>query len=378
MLLVYALVCLAIVALPAVMTSINLRLYRPPPPDPAPDDDRPWLAVCIPARDEADNIEACARGVLEGDDERTRVYVYDDESTDATPEIIARLTAETDRVRLAPQVPLPEDWNGKQHACWRCAQAALDDGCGWLLFTDADVRFSPDMARRSRAAAAQLGADLVSTFPRQLTGTLSEALLVPVMFYLLLGYLPFARMRGTPDPAASAGCGQFLMVSAEAYRAFGGHEAFKATMHDGIRMPRAARQAGKRTDLFDGTDIARVRMYRGFGESWRGFAKNAFEGLGSVGLLIFLSVMHLVGHVGPWIALAYAIGGGWWFAAALLLVAGLVPIVSRLVIAKRLRHSPVGALLHPVSILLTTAVQWHSWWLARRGRRAWRGRVQAA
>ena len=112
MLLVYALVCLAIVALPAAMTAVNLRLYRPPPPDPAPDDDRPWLAVCIPARDEADNIEACARGVLEGDDERTRVYVYDDESTDATPEIIARLTAETDRVRLAPQVPLPEGCAG--------------------------------------------------------------------------------------------------------------------------------------------------------------------------------------------------------------------------------------------------------------------------
>lgn len=378
MLLVYAAICLAIVAVPAIMTAINLGLYRTPPADPSLDDDRPWLAVCVPARNEEANIEDCARSILDGDDDRVRVYVYDDESTDRTPEILAKLTAETDRVRVVQQVPLPEGWNGKQHGCWRCAQAAMEDGCGWLLFTDADVRFSPDMARRTRAAAAELNADMVSTFPRQLTGTLSEALLVPVMFYLLLGYLPFARMRNTDDPAASAGCGQFLCVSAEAYRAFGGHEAFKATMHDGIRMPRAARQTGKRTDLFDGTDLARVRMYVGFSDAWRGFAKNAYEGLGSPILLVVLSLMHLTVHVAPWLVLPFAIGGGYWLSAGLLLLAGVVPVFSRLVIAGRLRHSILGALLHPVSILLTTAVQWHSFWLASQGKRAWRGRVQGA
>jgi hypothetical protein len=32
-------------------------------------------------------------------------------------------------------------------------------------------------------------------------------------------------------------------------------------------------------------------------------------------------------------------------------------------------------MLHPLSMLLLTAIQWRSLWLHLRGRRAWRGRV---
>ena len=51
-------------------------------------------------------------------------------------------------------------------------------------------------------------------------------------------------------------------------------------MHDGIKMPRNFRSHGWQTDLIDGTDLARCRMYRGFIESFHGFAKNGYEGLG--------------------------------------------------------------------------------------------------
>jgi hypothetical protein len=47
-------------------------------------------------------------------------------------------------------------------------------------------------------------------------------------------------------------------------------------------------------------------------------------------------------------------------------------------LAVRFRQPWIGVWLHPVSMLLLTAIQWHSLWLTIAGRRAWRGRVAGA
>lgn len=366
----------AIAALALTITLINLSVYRKSDPD-SPVEGDPLISVCVPARNEEANIEACVRSLLANKGIRLEVLVYDDQSTDRTPQILAELCAEDPRVRAATTQPLPEEWNGKQHACWRMSEQARGD---WLLFTDADVRFSPDALMRSVAQAQRLGAPMVSTFPRQLTGTLAEAAVVPMMFFLLFSYLPMWLMRTRPDPSCSAGCGQFLMATRQAYDACGGHKAWKDSMHDGIRMPRAVRQAGLRSDLFDGSDLCSVRMYRGAGEVWRGFAKNAFEGLGSVGLLCFLTVLHLVGHVLPWLALPVVVvvkGVLSPETAAATTAIGL-SLVQRLVLAARTGHTPLSAVLHPVGVAAMTVIQWWSYRLHRLGKRSWRGRTAGA
>ncbi|MEO1512757.1 MAG: glycosyltransferase, partial [Planctomycetota bacterium] len=340
--------------------------------------------VCIPARDEEANIEAIVRSLLAQDHPAIRVVVYDDQSSDSTGEIVARLAAEDPRVLPCPTVPLTGDWNGKQHACWRMARACLD-GLGveppaedheLFVFTDADVRFEPDAIRRAAAERARADVALLSTFPRQITGSLPERLMVPMMFYLLLGYLPIARMRASSDPATSAGCGQFILMTAGAYRTTGGHTACKDSMHEGIKLPRAVRAAGLRSDLFDGTDLMSVRMYRGLGETWRGFAKNAYEGLGSPALLVFITVLHLVGHLLPWVGLVlWGLGEVGPLAGVLFAGAAALAVAQRLLLATRMRHSVLGALLHPLGVALMTGVQWWSLALHLRGRRAWRGRV---
>jgi len=371
------------------------------------------LAVCVPARNEAGNIEACVRSVLASDLPGLRVLVYDDGSTDGTGKIVERLAAEDGRVSLVERSPLPAGWNGKQHGLWRCAmeafaldatldampEAAEKEAATHCLFIDADVRLEREACERALAQFYRLdarartsavrgrggspakGLGLLSCFPKQLTGTLSEAAVVPLIFFLLLSYLPFGRMRSTVSPSASAACGQFIVVSRGAYVAFGGHEPFKGSMHDGIKMPRAARRAGYHTDVYDGSDAARVRMYRGFGEVWRGFAKNAYEGLGNPVLLVFLTVVHTVGHVLPPLlvtgmlieslvrrdappALAYLLG----------LAAWTVPVVQRVVTADRLGHAAIGALVHPFGTVIMIGVQWWSFYLHVTGRRTWRGR----
>lgn len=373
-----------------LLGSINLRRFRTAPT--AGDADEWTVTVCIPARNEASNLEACVRGVLAAADEdsgsTTRVMVYDDGSEDETPAILSRLADEDDRVVAATVAPLPEGWNGKQHACDQMGRQASGD---WLLFTDADVRFTSDSLRRTRAHLRSVETPdrpvaLLSAFPREETRTLGEAMVVPLIHVILLSYLPMGRMRRTLDPAASAACGQFVLCRRDAWLDAGGHASIRDSMHDGVRLPRIFRSHGHATDIFDGTDIVHCRMYRGFSETWSGFSKNAYEGLGNPVLLGLLTVLHLAGHVAPWVLLLLALGG--WMAVPGLgnavapmgsvVFAGAAiacQIVLRLRLASRFRQSVLAAMLHPFGLVLLTAIQWWSLRLHLSGRRSWRGRV---
>ncbi|MBX3401999.1 MAG: glycosyltransferase [Phycisphaeraceae bacterium] len=373
---------LSIAAGALAMTIWNLALYcRPRADAPARAE---MVTVCIPARNEERNLEVCVRAVLAQDHDALRVLVYDDGSTDGTADILDRLCRENVRVEACPVHPHPPGWVGKQFAC---DQMGLHAGGEYLLFIDADVRLAPDCIRRALDSAHQLRADLLSTFPRQVTGSIGEQLLVPMIHFILFSYLPFVRMRRTNDPAASAACGQFVLVQREAYLAAGGHASVRDSMHDGVKLPRVFRRAGFRTDLFDGTDLASCRMYEGLGATWRGFAKNAYEGLGSPGLLVFLTVLHLLGHVLPWVVLAWA-AAAWigeeggpaaaspaTMAVVLAALACTLNIVQRGLLSRRFAQGllPVGA--HPLGVLMMTAVQWYSSVLQLRGARAWRGRA---
>lgn len=395
-----------IAAIHFLMTVLNLRRYRMPTAAcPLPGADAaaatsaaplaatqagvktgevpaPVVSICIPARNEEVNLEACVVGLLASDLREIEVLVYDDQSTDGTPKIIDGLMAFDARVRRVTTEPLPEGWNGKQHACWRMSKAARGE---WMLFTDADVRFAPACVSGALSFAKERNVGLASTFPRQIVKTLGEALLVPNIFFILFGYLPMGRMQRTKDPSASAGCGQFLFVRRDVYEKFGGHSAFKNSMHDGVKMPREVRKAGFGTDLFDGTNLVSCRMYRGLQQSWRGFAKNAYEGLGSLFLLVFLTIVNALGHMVPWIAaavLAVMSAAGTLPATqdaraslVLAIAATWLGFMQRLTLAQRLALPLSTALTHPIGVLMMTLVQWYSYVLHVQGKREWRGRV---
>ena len=367
---------------------LNLRRFAVAPV--AVEDDPGWsLTVCIPARDEATNLEECVRAVLRSADadggSKTTVLVYDDGSEDETPAILARLVAEDPRVRAAETWPLPSGWNGKQHACDSMGRQATSD---WMLLIDADVRLAPDALMRTRAAARRrTGANpepaLLSAFPRERTGGLGEAMVIPLIHFILMSYLPFGRMRNSLDPAASAACGQYMLVRRDAWMEIGGHASIRSSMHDGVLLPRMFRRGGHATDVFDATDIVECRMYEGFAETWSGFVKNAYEGLGNVLLLLLLTVLHLGGHVAPWCVVA--LGGidlvldlGIPFlepATGLALAAIGLQCVQRSVIATRFRQDPRVVVLHAPSLVLLTVIQWWSLVMHLTGRRSWRGRT---
>ena len=359
---------LLLAALPAALYLANLRLYRPAPP---PVGEPPTVSLLIPARNEERSIVAAVEAALASEGVVLEVVVLDDHSEDRTAELVRAIAARDARVRLVEAPPLPPGWCGKQHACHALAGEARHS---LLAFQDADVRLAPDALARLAAFQRSSGADLVSGFPRQLTGTLLEKLVLPLIHFVLLGFLPLARMRRSTHPGYGAGCGQLFLARAEAYRAAGGHAAIRATLHDGVRLPRTFRSAGRMTDLCDATDLAVCRMYRGAGEVWRGLAKNATEGLAAPAMIVPATVLLLGGQVLPFALLACAA----WLPPAAVGLAALAAALAwapRVAGVARFRQSPLGAALHPLGVSVLVAIQWSALAGALIGRPAtWKGR----
>jgi hypothetical protein len=350
---VIEIVVLLFVAIPCAVFFNNLRYFRRAP---VADAANRRVSVLIPARNEELSIETSVRSVLANDGVELECIVLDDGSTDATPAIVRRLAESDPRVRLVSAPPLPDGWCGKQHACHVLSTHARFER--WF-FVDADVRLTPDALARMTRLLDESGCGLVSGFPRQETKTALEILLLPLIHFVLLGFLPVRRMRESADPAYSAGCGQMMLARADAYRDCGGHSAIASSLHDGLRLPHAFRSKGHRTDIFDACDIAVCRMYRNAAEVWNGLAKNATEGLGAPSRIVPVTAILIIGQILPFV---------------IFLVNPLAAILAwspRIVASLRFRQSLASALLHPAGVAVLLAIQWIA--LSRR----WAGKPAA-
>lgn len=351
----------ALALIPATLFVINLRLYRVLPIARR----RTSVSVLIPARDEAGVIEGAVQSVLSNKDVDLEVIVLDDQSTDGTSGIVRRLGAADARVRCEPAPLLPDGWCGKQHACAVLASLARFET---LCFMDADVKLANDALGRMSTFLYESGADLVSGFPHERTETWLEKLLLPLIHFVLLGFLPIARMRRSVSPAYAAGCGQLIMVSRAGYDKAGGHRAIAASLHDGLNLPKAFRQAELSTDLFDATDIADCRMYTGARQVWSGLSKNAVEGIAAPTRILPFTVLLLVGQVLPF---AFLFAG-----IRTMLPAVVLAWLPRFLGALRFRQSWLGALLHPFGVVVLLAIQWVALtrhWLGYSP--SWKGRI---
>ncbi len=338
----------------------NLALYTPPAPAEGPAS----VSVLIPARNEEANIAQAVGCALAATGVAVEVVVLDDGSTDRTPEILRSIA--DPRLRVAPGSPLPPGWSGKQYACSQLAAMATHE---LIVFVDADVRLAPDaLGRMAGFMQRHQAVGLASGFPRQVTRTWSEVLLLPLIMFLLLGYLPLFMMRRSGSPAFGAGCGQLFIARREAYFRAGGHGAIRASLHDGLTLPRAFRRAGITTDLFDASGLATCRMYTSAAQLWEGLTKNATEGMAKWRALPVWTVILGGGQVLP-VALLLT---PWFRIAALSLI---LSIGTRMVLAAWFRQNVWSALLHPLGVAALLVVQWSALLRAARGVRAtWRGR----
>jgi chlorobactene glucosyltransferase len=322
------------------------------------------VSVLVPARNEANNIEACVRAAWA--ERPHEILVLDDGSTDDTGAILERLTHEIPALRVLHGQALPSGWVGKVHACHQLALAANGDS---LLFVDADVRLHAGALARLASVARELGADVVTAVPRQETGTWLEHLVVPLLHLTYTAWLPLPLVWRSRDPRLLAANGQVLFVQRGAYDEVGGFARVAGALVDDMAFCRAAKEAGVRVAFIDGHEIATCRMYRSARAVIEGFSKNLHAGVGSTVAVLCVVALYLWAFVVPFVALV-VVGP-----AVPVLVAVGANVAMRALLCVRHAQSVVGALLHPLGVLALVVIALNSTRWALLGRVRWSGRV---
>lgn len=263
----------------------------------------PSVSVVIAARDEAARIEQSVRWLLAQRDVDLDLTVVDDRSTDATPQILARLAAEFDSLRVIRVDVLPAGWLGKCHALSRGAEHI---GGEWLLLADADIHMTPDLVGRAIATAQADRADHLCLWPAiNCTGMATRGVMLSWAQCLAV-YAP-ARQINRDRGRKAIGIGAFNLVRREAYRAIGGHEPLRMEVVDDMKLGLLLRRAGFRQRVYSGFADVEAEWALSLSDLVRVVEKNWFASLDysvvkSGASILFVAALCAISIAGPWLA----------------------------------------------------------------------------
>jgi len=367
-----------------------------PPPTNA-----PLISVCIPARNEERNIRACVEAVLAQDYPNLEVIVLDDRSTDATPEILRKLTLESDSLlsrQTREQAPvlqiisgsdLLKGWAGKPHALFQASASAQAAKDAWLCFVDADTFLSPTTLSSCYSKALETKADMFTIMTFQILGSFWEKVVMPlIMTALSVGFSP--RKVNDPTTKDAIANGQFILIKRSVYDAIGGHESVKDNIVEDKAISEQVKWNGYRLIVADGMKLVRTRMYTSLPEIWEGWTKNIYLGLRDQSSLMALGVfgafltllVSIFLPAWPLLGVYWHLKGGGWMATAIIsesLLLWAYVIYVRVIIARKIEISPWYAFTTPLGAGVFGAMMFTSAWkvISRKGV-TWKGRVYAS
>ena len=323
----------------------------------------PRCSVVVAACDEESRIERTVQILLAQLEVETEVIVVDDRSVDRTGEILQRLSAVDQRLRVIRVSALPEGWLGKCHACHVGAGTVTGD---WILFTDADCWLKPDAIARALRVAARDRADHVTLTPGVVPSS-PAARAWHLAFLITVADWISGVNRDRPQ--RFLGVGAFNLVRTSAYRECGGYELLRLTVLDDVKLGLLLRRAGKRTRAFIGGDDTECH----WGNTMRGMIqvmeKNYFAAVdyrtsAAVGVGLGGPLLWAIALIGPWT------GTGAGIVAGIALLSLAIPAG---ILARRLAWPMGSAMLTPfVFPLLFYAMLNSVWVTVRQGGVRWR------
>ncbi len=319
---------------------------------PLPDAKCPTISTLFAARDEAEKLPGALETFLAVDYTNYEIVAVDDRSEDGTQEILENAARANSHVKFVRVNSLPAGWLGKPHGL----QQAYEHSSGeWLVFTDADVHFSPELLRRAIALALEKGWDHLTLLSSVDMFTVGEKI---AMTFFGMSFLLGIRPWRVSDPRSRfyAGVGSFQLIRRSAYQAIGTHRRLAMEVVDDMKLGKLVKEGGFRSGVARGFDSVSVRWHAGVGNIVRGTTKNFFAATGfrlAVASLQFFTL--LLTCVFPFAALPFLRGWALMFDG---IAVGLL-IAIQAGVCVEVGVSPVYALTVPIGALI------FAWMIAR-------------
>lgn len=323
----------------------------------------PPVSIVFAARDEADKLPAAIETMLAQDYPRFEVIAVNDRSADRTATILHELQRTRRNLMVEDVATLPAGWLGKPHALVAGVEKSHGD---WLVFTDADVHFAPDVLRRSVALALREHWDHLTLLASvEMHGFWETTAISFFALGFVFGNEPW--QASNPRSSRYMGVGAFQMVRRDAYEKSGGHSRLRMEVIEDMKLGKLIKMAGLRSGVAVAEQSVSVRWHAGVRNVVRGVTKNMFAAVHynpffAAGAMVFSLLMSVL----PFVGVAFASGWARTFAA----VAAATAVLVQGGMLWSTNASPFYGLTHPLGALL------FCWMIARSAiATLWRGGV---
>lgn len=325
------------------------------------------VSILFTARDEAEKLERAVASFLAQDYPHYEIVATDDRSADATSSILPAMARRNPKLKYVRVDVLPEGWLGKPHGLERAYEQSTGE---WLVFTDADVYFAPDVLRRALSLALQNRWDHLTLLGRaEMYGFFEKIAMTFFGFGLILGTKPWRAHD--PKSTGYIGVGAFQMVRRSSYEKMGTHKRLRMEVVDDMKLGKLMKEAGFRSGAARSGEAVSVHWHNGVRNIIRGTTKNFFATMGfSFARTLAQLFASLLIFVFPFCALPFV--RGW--ALVFDLVAVALAVMAEASAAREFGESVLWGLTFPFGALIFL------WMLTRsmivtlaRGGIEWRG-----
>jgi len=279
----------------------------------------PSVVAVVPARNEADMIPHSLASLLrQSYPGPFSVILVDDNSDDGTLAAARAVAGGTPaRLTIVRGAPLPAGWTGKLWAVHQGVERAdaSESPPDYLLLTDADIGFGPDVLRCLVRRAEAGGLAMASLMAKLRCRSLAERALIPAFIFFFQMLYPFGwvNRRDADTAAAAGGC---LLVRRAALAGCGGIESIRDALIDDCALAARLKRQGP---LWLGLTerVHSLRPYAQFDDVRRMVARSAYAQLRFSPWLLAATVAGLaLAYLAAPLITVFGSDTARWFAAA--------------------------------------------------------------